>query len=156
MLTAQDIMTREVITVSPEMPVTELAALLLRHRIGGAPVVGTDGSLLGVVTESDLIDQSKNIHIPTVVSILDSVLVLENPWKMDNEIKKMAGRTVRDICAHDLLTVTTETPLSDIATIMSEKGVHTLPVLAAGSLVGVIGKTDLIRAISQGGRGEPR
>ena len=151
MLTAKDIMTQDVITVTPDMPVKELAALLLSHRIGGAPVVDDDQTLLGVVTESDLIDQSKNVHIPTVISILDSVLVLENPWKMDLEIKKMAGRTVRDIFASELVTVTEDTPLSDIATIMSEKKVHTLPVLSGAALVGVIGKTDLIRAISQGG-----
>ena len=151
MLTAKDIMTKDVITVPPDLSVKDLAALLLSHRIGGAPVVDADQTLLGVVTESDLIDQSKNVHIPTVISILDSVLYLESPRKMDLEIKKMAGRTVRDICASELVTVTEDTPLSDIATIMSEKKVHTLPVLAAGVLVGVIGKTDLIRAISQGG-----
>jgi len=151
MLTAKDIMTKKVITVTPDLLVKELAALLLTHRIGGAPVVDADQTLLGVVTESDLIDQSKNVHIPTVISILDSVFFLESPKKMDLEIKKMAGRTVRDICASELVTVTEDTPLSVIATIMSEKKVHTLPVLAAGALVGVIGKTDLIRAISQGG-----
>lgn len=151
MLTAKDIMTKKVITVAPEVSIKELAALLLKHSISGAPVVDGEQTLLGVVTESDLIDQSKNFHIPTVISILDSVLVLENPWKMDLEMKKMAGQTVRDICASELVTVTEDTPLSDIATIMSEKKVHTLPVLAGGTLVGVIGKTDLIRAISQGG-----
>jgi len=151
MLTAKDIMTKNVITVTPDLSVKELAALLLSHKIGGAPVVDADQTLLGVVTESDLIDQSKNVHIPTVISILDSVFFLESPKKMDMEIKKMAGRTVRDICASELVTVTEDTPLSVIATIMSEKKVHTLPVLAGGVLVGVIGKTDLIRAISQGG-----
>ena len=151
MLTAKDIMTRQVITVGPDMPVKELAALLLTRKIGGAPVVDADQKLLGVVTESDLIDQGKNVHIPTVIAILDSFLFLENPNKMDQEIKKMAGRTVRDICASGLVTVTEETPLNDIATIMSEKRIHTLPVLSGGVMVGVIGKTDLIRAISQGG-----
>ncbi len=151
MLTAKDIMTRQVITVNPDLSVKDLASLLLTHKIGGAPVVDADQKLLGVVTESDLIDQSKNVHIPTVISILDSVLFLESPQKMDQEIKKMTGRTVRDICASELVTVTEDTPLSDIATIMSEKKIHTLPVVSAGALVGVIGKTDLIRAISQGG-----
>lgn len=149
MLTAKDIMSRSVITVSPEMSVQELATTLLLNKIGGAPVVDAEQRLLGVVTESDLIDQSKNVHIPTVISILDSFLFLESPQKMDQEMKKMLGQTVRDICASELVTVSEDTPLSDIATIMSEKKVHTLPVLAAGKLVGVIGKTDLIRAISQ-------
>lgn len=150
MLTAQDIMTRQVITVAEDMPVKELATLFLSKKIGGAPVVNASGDLVGVVTESDLIDQTKNVHIPTVISILDSVLFLESPSKMDQEIKKMAGSTVGDICVRDAVTVDEDTPLSDIATIMSEKKIHTLPVLFRGTLVGVIGKADLIRAISQG------
>lgn len=150
MLTAKDIMTSQVITVAPELSVRELASLLLTHKIGGAPVVDADGTLVGVVTENDLIDQGKNVHIPTVVTILDSFLFLENPNRMDQEMKKMVGRTVGDICAQELVTVAEDTPLSDIATIMSEKKTHTLPVVANGALVGVIGKTDLIRAIAKG------
>lgn len=150
MLTAFDIMTARVITVPPEMPVEKLAAVLLENNIGGAPVVDKDNNLLGVVTESDLIDQAKNVHIPTVVSILDSFVFLESPERMDKEILKMAGRTVGDICSRTLITVNEGTPLSEIATIMSEKKVHTLPVLANGVLTGVIGKGDLIKAMSQG------
>jgi CBS-domain-containing membrane protein len=113
-------------------------------------VVDEAGNLIGVVTENDLIDQAKNIHIPTVISILDSFVFLESPQKMDKEIEKMTGRVVRDICSKELITVEQDTPFSEVATIISEKKVHTLPVLANGEMVGVIGKGDLIRAISQG------
>ena len=150
MLTAKDIMTREVISVDPVLPVEKLAALFYEKKIGGAPVIDADNNLLGVVTESDLIDQAKNIHIPTAVAILDSFLFLENPSKMDQEIKKMAGRTVEDIYSKELVTVNVDTPLSEIATIMSEKKIHTVPVLEDGELSGVVGKSDLIRAISTG------
>ena len=151
MLTAKDIMTSDVITVTPEMPVEKLAELLWQKKIGGAPVVDAGDKLLGVVTESDLIDQAKHVHIPTVVTILDSFLFLENPNKLDKEIKKMAGRTVKDICSQELITVESDSSLGDMATLMSEKKVHTLPVLKDGDLVGVVGKSDLIRAIGQGG-----
>ena len=151
MLTAKDIMTSEVTTVTPEMLVEKLAELLWQKKIGGAPVVDAGGNLLGVVTESDLIDQAKNVHIPTVVTILDSFLFLENPNKLDKEIEKMVGRTVKDICSQELITVESDSSLGDMATLMSEKGVHTLPVLKDGALVGVVGKSDLIRAIGQGG-----
>ncbi len=149
MLTAKDIMTTEVVSVPPEMPVEELAALLSGCRIGGAPVI-KNGKMLGVVTENDLIDQAKNLHIPTVITILDAVLVLGNPNKMDQEFQKMAGRTVQDIYSVELVSISGDTPLNEIATIMAEKGVHTLPVVEAGELVGVVGKTDLIRTISSG------
>ncbi len=137
MLTAQDIMSKKVITVPPEMPVETLASVLYENKIGGAPVVDVDNKLLGVVTESDLIDQAKNVHIPTVVSILDSFLFLESTKKMDKEIEKMTGRTVVDICSKTLVTVEENTSISQIATIMAEKRLHTVPVMRDGELVGV-------------------
>jgi CBS domain-containing protein len=150
MLKAKDIMTTQVITVPPDLSVEKLAILLWENKVGGAPVVDAAGNLIGVVTENDLIDQAKNVHIPTVISILDSFVFLESPQKMDKEIEKMTGRVVGDICSKELITVEEDTPFSEVATIISEKKVHTLPVLASGEIVGVIGKGDLIRAISQG------
>lgn len=147
MQTAQDIMTKDVITVTPATTVTELALLLASHKIGGAPVIDSSGALLGVVTESDLIDQKKKIHIPTVITILDSVFYLENPDKMEKEMKKIAGSTVGDIYSKDPLTVTEDTPLDEIATLMAEKNVHTLPVMQGDTLVGVIGKKDIIKTL---------
>lgn len=144
---AQDIMTKNVITVTPETTVTELACLLASHTIGGAPVVDGSGRLLGVVTESDLIDQTKKIHIPTVVAILDSLIFLERPDKMEKEIRKFAGSTVADIYTKNPVTVTEDTLLEEIATIMSEKSVHTLPVMRGDTLVGVIGKGDIIKTL---------
>lgn len=147
MLTAKDIMTKEIISVDPAMMIEKFAALLLEKKISGAPVVDDDGNLIGVVTENDLIDQAKNVHIPTVISILDSFLFLENPAKLDEEIQKMAGRTVGDICTKKTHSVDEDTSLNDLATIMAEKRIHTLPVVKNGSLVGVIGKSDIIRSI---------
>lgn len=145
---ACEIMTREVITVTPETSIQELAHILSANNISGAPVVGKDGNLIGIVTESDLIDQNKKVHIPTVVSILDSFFFLENPDKMEQEMRKMAGVTVADIYSPSPITVTEETPVDEIATIMAEKNVHTLPVVAGGQLKGVIGKKDIIKTIA--------
>ncbi len=147
MQTARDIMTKDVITVTPETKVTELALLLASNSIGGAPVVDSSGTLLGVVTESDLIDQKKKIHIPTVVTILDSVFYLENPDRMEKEMKKIAGSTVGDIYSKDALTVNEDTSLEEIATLMAEKNVHTLPVMRSDTVVGVIGKRDIIKTL---------
>lgn len=149
MLTAKDIMTKNVITVAPELPVDKLAGIFWQNKVSGAPVVDEDGNLVGVVTESDLIDQTKKFHIPTVVTILDAVIFLEKPSKMDKEIKKMTGTTVRDICTVEPVTVEEGTPIDEIATIMADKHFHTLPVLKDGRVVGVVGKTDIIRTISK-------
>ena len=144
---AGEIMTAAVITVGVETSVQELDRLLAEHAISGAPVVDDNGALLGVVTENDLIDQSKKLHIPTVVTILDSVIYLENPNKMEKAMKKMAGSTVADIFSREVVTVNLETPVEEIATIMAEQRIHTLPVLNQGRLVGVIGKRDIIKTL---------
>jgi CBS domain-containing protein len=144
---AQDIMTKNVITVTPETTVTELALLLSSHNIGGVPVLDPSGILLGVVTESDLIDQKKKIHIPTVITILDSVFYLESPDKMEKEIMKIAGSTVGDIYTKNPRTVNEDTLIDEIATLMAEKNVHTLPVMRGDRLVGVIGKRDIIKTL---------
>lgn len=150
MLTAKELMSTSVITVTGETSVRELAKILSDNNIGGAPVVDDQGEVVGVVTESDLIDQNKKVHIPTVVAILDSFIFLESPEKMEKELTKMAGSKVEDIFADEVITVQQDTPLDEVATLMAEKKVHTLPVLDEKKLVGVIGKSDIIRTIAQG------
>lgn len=147
MLTAKDIMTQDIISVTNETPVAELARLLTEHNISGAPVIDEDNKLLAVVTESDLIDQSKKLHIPTVITILDSVFYLENPDKMEAEMKKIAGTKVSEICSGSPKTVSPDTRLDEIATLMAEGNIHTLPVLEDGKLVGIIGKKDIIKTL---------
>ncbi|MEA3546200.1 MAG: CBS domain-containing protein [Thermodesulfobacteriota bacterium] len=149
MLTAKDIMTSEVITVKPDLLVEKLAEILWENKISGVPVLDDNDTLVAVVTENDLIDQTKKIHIPSVITLLDSVIFLESAEKMEKQIKKITGATVGDICAEKLVSVNEETPLNEIATIMAEKRVHTLPVLSGDKLVGVVGKSDIIKTLAK-------
>jgi predicted transcriptional regulator len=150
MLKAEDIMSREVITVNENASVRDLASLFISHDISGAPVVDATGKVIGVVTENDLIFQNKKVHLPTAVAILDAFLFLERPEKMEKELKKIAGAKVGDICSRNLISVGPETELEELATLMAEKKIHTLPVMEGEQLVGVIGKSDIIRLIAQG------
>lgn len=150
MLIAKEIMAKKVVSVRTDLPVEKLAGVLWSHRINGAPVVDDDGQLVGVVTESDLVDQAKRFHIPTIISILDSVIFLDSAKKVEKEISRMTAATVGDICSREPVTISEETPLDEIASIMAEKKVHTLPVLKGGVLVGVVGKADIIRALARG------
>ncbi len=150
MLTAKELMSTDVITVTSETPVRELAKIFSENTISGAPVVDDQSKVIGVVTESDLIYQNKKVHIPTTVAILDAFFFLENPEKMEKEMKKIAGTKVSDIFAREIITVQQDTSLDEVATLMAEKKVHTLPVLDGNKLVGVIGKSDIIRTIAQG------
>ncbi len=145
---AKDIMTTEVITAEQSMSVKELASLLYKNQISGVPVYDGEHKVMGVATESDLIDQNKKVHIPTVVAILDSFVFLENPDKLEKDMKKMAATSVGDICSPDLVSVQPDTPIDEVATLMAERQVHTLPVMDNDELVGVIGKKDIIRTIA--------
>lgn len=147
MTTAADIMTRDVITVTPETSLRELAQIFSKHNINGVPVVDDDGNVLGVVCESDLVDQNKPLHIPTVFVILDSVIPLENPWRLQKDFKRLAATKVGDIYSRPAVCIGPETDISEIARIMSERKLYTLPVLKHGKLVGIVGKGDLIRSL---------
>jgi CBS domain-containing protein len=144
---AKDIMTSPVITVHHDTSVLDLAKLLTEHRINGMPVVDDAGNLVGIVTEADLIDQNKKLHIPSVIFFLDSPIFLESPKKLDKELRKMAGTTAEDICTRDVVTVEDETPIDEVASLMAEKRINTIPVKREGKMVGIIGRGDLIRSI---------
>ncbi len=151
MLKAKDIMTTDVITVKPTTTIEDLARTLMEHNISGAPVVNDAGDLIGIVTENDLISQNKRLHIPTVMRLFDAFIMLESPSKIEKEIKKMAAITVDDICTKKVITITVDTPVQDIATIMSEKKVHLIPVVEGKKIRGIIGKMDMIKGISKSG-----
>ncbi len=149
MLTARDIMTREVITVGPDASVEDLAKLLEEHRISGVPVLDPGGALVGVVTQSDLVQRSRDLELPPALNILDLHLFLETPSRFQKRLEKLLGDRVRDIMSDNPVTITPDTPVRDIARLMTAKGFHTLPVLEQGKLVGIVGKLDLIRALAR-------
>lgn len=129
------------------MTLEELAQVLVENRISGLPVVDDDGTLVGIVTENDLISQNKRLHIPTVLRLFDAYIMLGSPGSVEKELRKMAGVTVGEICTRDVITISEETTVEEIATIMSEQKVHLLPVMAGGRVAGVVGKADMIRAM---------
>lgn len=147
MLKAKDVMTKDVITVRPETTVAELAKIFASHRISSAPVVNEAGNLLGMVSETDLVEQDKSLHIPTVVSLFDWVIYLESDKRFERELQKMTAQTVGEIYSKQLFYVAPEAPVSEVADIMSREKVHAVPVAEAGCVVGIIGRIDLIRTM---------
>ncbi len=145
MIQAKDIMRTAVVTVSPDMTIDELGRLFIEKGISGAPVVDSEGRLVGIVTENDLIRQNKRFHIPTLIRIFDAMIPIETSSAVEREIRTMSASRVSEICSRQVITVETGTSLQDIATIMAEKNVHLLPVMSEGRIVGIIGKMDVIR-----------
>ncbi|MEK7823143.1 MAG: CBS domain-containing protein [Nitrospirota bacterium] len=148
MLKAKDFMTKDVITINSAATVEELARLLIEHKISGAPVVNNKKELIGIVTENDLISQNKRLHIPTIIRLFDAFIVLGS-GKLEEEIKKMAAATVEEICIKKVVSIIEDTPLQEVATIMSEQKIHLLPVLRNNVVVGIVGKADIVNAMSR-------
>jgi len=149
MLVAKDIMTKAVVTVKPDTSIEELSSILVKNQISGVPVVDDAGSLYGIVTENDLISRNKRLHIPTVVGFLDAAIYLESSKKFEQEVKRLCASLVKDICTRNVVSIQENDSIIDIATIMSEKKVHLLPVMKDGKVAGIIGKRDVVKAIAR-------
>jgi CBS-domain-containing membrane protein len=147
MQTAKDIMTTEVTTFSPATEINEAARVLLEKDINGAPVVDENGTLIGIVCQSDLIAQQKKLRIPSVFAILDGFVPLGSLGKIEQEMRKISALTVEEAMTPKPKTVFPDTPIDDIAAIMVDHRLHTLPVEQAGKLVGIIGKSDVLSTL---------
>ncbi len=143
---ARDIMKRDVISVSPDMTVEELGRLFIEKNISGAPVVNESGDIRGMVTENDLVAQDKRLHIPTLLRLFDAYIALEPPSLIKEELRKMSARTVDEICTREVISVGGEAQMEDVATIMTEKRVHIVPVVKGKKLLGIIGRHEIIKA----------
>lgn len=150
MTTARDIMTREVITVTPETDITQATRILLENRINGLPVVDEKHRLVGIVCQSDLIAQQKRIPLPSLFTLLDGYITLTSAKHFEKEVQKIAATRVEQAMTPEPVTVRSDTPIEDIASLMVEKKLHTLPVVDGRELVGVIGKEDMLRTLMAG------
>jgi len=153
MLKASDIMQKDPMTVTPETTVEELGRIFIDRNITGLPVVETSGALVGIVTENDLISRNKQIHIPTLLRLFDAFIPLEGFNAFETEIKRISAKVVGDICTRETVNVSPDTSLEEIATIMTEKRMHHLPVMDEDRLVGMINQHDVLKGISVEGAG---
>jgi len=148
MLKVKDIMTKDVVTVTAGTTVMELARIFAERHLSSLPVIDQGGELIGIVTETDLVEQDKNLHIPTVISIFDWVIYLESDKKFEKELKKMTGRTVGDIYSDNVVTVSPDTSIADVADLLSSRKINALPVVEGKRLVGIVSRIDLIRSMA--------
>ena len=150
MITAKDIMTKEVITVHPETEIVHAAKLLLEHHINGLPVIDQEGCLKGIICQDDLIAQQKKLPLPSFFVLLDSAIPLTSYKKIEKSVQKIAAITVNEAMTPDPITIGPETSLEEIATLMVKHNIHTLPVLDNDKLVGIIGKEDILSTLMSG------
>jgi CBS domain-containing protein len=148
MLKAKDIMTSPVIALTPDQEVGEAARILLENHISGAPVVDEDGMIIGVLTRDDLISQQKEIPLPSYFVVLDALIPIRSLGQVEREAEKIAATTVEQAMTPDPVIVSPETPISEVAKLMVDSKMHTIPVQDEnGELAGIIGKEDILRTL---------
>ena len=147
MLKVKDIMTKEVISVSPDTGIVNAAKILLENRINGMPVIDAFGRLVGIICQSDLVAQQKGIPIPSVFTLLESFIPLTSMKRIDKEMEKIAALTVKEAMTLEPVTVNPETEIEEVAKLMVDKKFHTLPVVDGGKVVGIVGKEDVLKTL---------
>ena len=150
MLSVKEIMTRDVITVSPETDIAHAARLLLGKSINGVPVVDETGKLVGILCQSDLVAQQKRFPIPTIFTLLDGFIPLTSMKHLEREVQKITATTVADAMSANPVTVRPEASIEEVGTIMVDRNFHTLPVVDKGKLVGIVGKEDVLKTLVSG------
>lgn len=147
MRTAQDIMTSEVITISPEADITEAVKILLDKGVNGLPVVDESGHLVGILCQSDLVRMQKSLPIPSLFTLLDGFVPLSSSALLEAEVKRIAASKVSDAMSTKVVTIGPDMTIDEIAALMVDKKFHTLPVTENGKLLGVVGKKDVIKTL---------
>jgi len=150
MLKVKDIMTKDLITVSPEMEIAHAAKLLLEKHINGVPVVDGTGKMVGILCQSDLITQQKRFPIPSVFTLLDGFIPLTSMKHIEKEAQKISATTVAHAMTPNPFTVSPEMSIEEVATIMLDKNFNTLPVVDEEKLVGIVGKEDILKTLMSG------
>lgn len=145
---AMDVMTTDVITVDPETTAQAMATLLAERGISGAPVVDANGRLVGIVSEGDLLHRAE-------IGTARRHRERRRSWWLDHFASELArdyvkshGRTVRDIMTRDVVTVTEDTDLGDVAALLEAKRIKRVPVTRDGKVIGIISRANLVRALA--------
>ena len=146
---AKEIMSQEVITIGRNTTIEEIAHILTEKNISGVPVVDEDNKILGMVTQKDLLYKDVEPHFPPVVEILGGLIFLKGVKHYNEELKKLVATKAEDIMTTKVISVDEEASVEKVAELMVEKDVNRIPVLRNGKVVGIIGRSDIIKYIAK-------
>lgn len=142
---AHQIMTRQVITVSPDTTIFDAANTMLKQHISGLPVTNAAGKLVGIVSEGDFI---RRAEIGTQRRRARWLKFLLGAGKEASDFVHEQGRKVGEIMTPDPCTVSEDALLEDIVTMMEKKSIKRLPVMRDGQIVGIVTRANLLQAVA--------
>lgn len=141
---AEDVMTRDVISVTPDATVLEAARLMLQHHISGLPVVDKSGQLVGVLSEGDFLRRHETRTERQRPRWLEFII---GPGQLADEYTRSHGRKVAEVMTTRVHSVADDTPLEEIVELMERRRIKRVPVVCGGELVGIITRSNLMHAM---------
>src|SRR6516225_6144851 len=145
---ARDVMTSHVITVGPELDVKAVANTLVANGISAVPVVAIDGSIVGIISEGDLmrraVSGAKRSWWLETFSSAEQLMA---------DFVKAHGRKAKDVMTRQVISVSPDTSLQEIANLLEKHGIKRVPVLKDGRLVGIVSRANLVQALASRGLG---
>jgi CBS domain-containing protein len=147
----RDVMSTSLFAIRADASVNDAADILADKGIASLPVVDAEGALVGVLRDDDLIASEARVHVPTFINFLGLAAPFPGEMKhLEQELKKIAGATVADVMDADPPTIGPEQSLQDVATLMHERNVNSVPVVDdAGKVLGVVARADIVRFIAR-------
>jgi CBS domain-containing protein len=143
-MNAEDVMTRDVISIDPDATVLQAARLMLQHRISGLPVIDKTGKLVGVLSEGDFLRRRETHTERHRTRWLEFLM---GPGRMAAEYTHSHGNKVSEAMTAEVQTVTDVTSLEDIVELMERHRIKRVPVLCGSEVVGIITRSNLMRAM---------
>src|SRR3989344_1695301 len=151
MIKVSDIMTKNVIFVSPFDSIKEAARLMYLNALAGVPVVDEASRVMGIVTETDLVKLEEPVHVPKMLAILGSFIYLDNPMngdEIEKQLEVLNATKVNQVMTTDVVSVKPDDSVETLAEIFLHKKVNPVPVVADGKLVGVVSRADIVKIIA--------
>lgn len=139
-------MRKPVVTITADATIAAAIALMLDRQLSGLPVVDSDGRLVGIVSEGDLL---RRAELGTETRRPRWLEMLRGPGRAAEDFVRSHGRKVYEVMTPTPITVAPETPLAEIVGRMTQYKIKRVPVVEDGRLVGLVSRADLLRALAE-------
>jgi CBS domain-containing protein len=150
----RSLMTRDVVAISPETSVGEIARLMWEHAISGVPVIDEQRRVIGIVTEFDLIAREASFNAPLYVPFLDAFFKVPGTGD-ETQLRKILATKAAEIMSSPAITIGPEEKIEALATLMYRRRVNPVPVVdEEGRLLGIVSRSDIIWLMTLEERGE--
>ena len=146
--TAKDIMTTDVIVAKKDDSIANVATLLIKEKIGGLPVVDENNKVVGIISETDIMQKETDIESPRVLNFFQGLIFLDDIKKLEDDMKKVAAYKVEDLMSKDIITVNENDSFDYVANVMIKKSINRVPVVDKENfLKGIVCRYDIIKAM---------